>query len=212
MDKNKKQFYRNQAQTIIKKMELRKMQGFYCDTMEEAMEKTLELIGEGKKSVAYGGSMTIDNTDLKERITAAGHDLIVRENYKTPEEQKELKALQINADTFLMSSNAVTVDGELINIDGRGNRVSYMIYGPEQVILIVGMQKVVKNVPEGIDRIRNTASPANTVRLNCDTPCAKTGVCANCIPNSICANIVITRKSMIPDRIKVILVGEDVGY
>ncbi len=212
MDQNKKLFFRNQAASIIKKMELRNMQGFYCDTMEEAMDKTLELIGNGKKSVAYGGSMTIDNTDLKERIVSAGHELVIRENAKTPEEQKEMKAKQINADTFLMSSNAVTVDGELINIDGRGNRVSYLIYGPEQVILIVGMQKIVKNVEEGIDRVRNQAAPPNTVRLHCDTPCAKTGVCANCLPNSICANIVITRKSMIPNRIKVIFVGEDVGY
>ena len=211
-DKNKMTFYANQADGIIKKLKLRKMEGYYVPTMEEAKKKVLELIGEASKSVAYGGSMTIDNSDLKEMIKNAGHDLIVRENYKSDEEVKELKAKIINADTFLMSTNAITLDGELINIDGRGNRVSYLIYGPDQVIVIAGMNKVVKDVDSGIDRTRNTASPANTVRLNCDTPCAKAGRCADCLEHTICCQIVVTRCSMVPGRIKVILVGEELGY
>ena len=211
-DANKQKFYRNQAESIIKKLQIRKMEGYYADTMEEANKKVLELLGSGTKSVAYGGSMTIDNSDLKAKIKEAGHDLIVRENYKSDDEIRELKARTINADAFLMSTNAITLDGELINIDGRGNRVSYLIYGPDQVIVIAGMNKVVKDVDSGIDRTRNTASPANTVRLNCDTPCSKTGRCGNCLEHTICCEIVITRCSMIPGRIKVILVGEDVGY
>ncbi len=211
-DSNKKTFYKNQAASIIKKLELRKMEGYYADTMDEAMAKVLELIGPASKSVAYGGSMTIDNSDLKSRIKEAGHDLIVREDYKSDEEIKQLKAKMINADTFLMSTNAITLDGELINIDGRGNRVSYLIYGPDQVIVIAGMNKVVKDVDSGIDRTRNTASPANTVRLNCDTPCAKTGRCGDCLDHTICCQIVVTRSSIVPGRIKVILVGEELGY
>ena len=211
-DINKKKFYKNQAESIIKKLGLRKMEGYYADSMEEACKKVLELIGSGKKSVGYGGSMTIDCSDLKDRIKNAGHDLILREQYKSPEEVKELNAKMINADTFLMSTNAITLDGELINIDGRGNRVSYLIYGPEQVIVIAGMNKVVKDVDAGLDRTRNIASPANTVRLNCDTPCAKAGRCGDCLEHTICCEMVITRASMIPGRIKVILVGEELGY
>ena len=211
-DKNKKIFYANQAEGIIKKLKLRKMEGFYVDTMEDAYKKVLELIGTPAKTVAYGGSMTIDNSDLKAKIKDAGHELIVREDYKTDEEVKQLKAKMINADTFLMSTNAITLDGELINIDGRGNRVSYMIYGPDQVIIIAGMNKVVKDVDTGIDRTRNMASPANTVRLNCDTPCAKTGRCADCLDHTICCQIVVTRASITPGRIKVVLVGEELGY
>ena len=211
-DKNKKIFYANQAEGIIKKLKLRKMEGFYVDTMEDAYKKVLELIGAPAKTVAYGGSMTIDNSELKAKIKDAGHELIVREDYKTDEEVRQLKAKMINADTFLMSTNAITLDGELINIDGRGNRVSYMIYGPDQVIVIAGMNKVVKDVDAGIDRTRNMASPANTVRLNCDTPCAKTGRCADCLDHTICCQIVITRASITPGRIKVVLVGEEVGY
>lgn len=208
----KKIFYENQAGSIIKKLNQRKMEGYYCPDSESAMAKVLELLGDGKKTVAYGGSMTIDNMGLKERITAAGHELIVREDAKTEEELKEMKARLVNADAFLMSTNAITLDGELINIDGRGNRVSFMIYGPEQVIIVTGMNKVVSSVKEGIRRSRNIAAAANTVRLKKETPCAKTGRCGDCIQNSICSEIVITRCSMIPNRIKVVLVGEELGY
>lgn len=213
MNPHKKTFYEKQANSIISKLKARKMEGYYCDTMEAAKEKVIELIGEAGKSVGYGGSMTIDDTDLKEKIKEAGHHLIAREELnRTPEGAKECNAQLINADTFLMSTNAITLDGELINIDGRGNRVAFLIYGPKQVIVIAGMNKVVSNVEDGILRVRNFATPPNTIRLQCDTPCAKTGQCMDCLTNSICCQIVTTRVSMIPGRIKVILVGETLGY
>lgn len=208
----KKTFYANQAKTIIARLEKRKMEGYYCENLGDAKRKVLELIGSGKKSVGYGGSMTIDHCGLKDDITAAGHELIVRENYQTPEEQKELKAKLACADTFLMSTNAITLDGELVNIDGMGNRVCYLIYGPAQVIVLAGMNKVTPTVEDAIRRVRNTASPANAVRLGCQTPCAQTGRCADCLPHTICCEEVITRSSIIPGRIKVVLVGEELGY
>lgn len=212
MNQHKKIAYENQAKSIIEKLQARKMEGYYCDTMEEAEAKVLELIGEGVKTVGYGGSMTIDDSDLKDRIVAAGHALIRREDYKEPGLLEECNAKLINADTFLTSTNAITLDGELVNIDGKGNRLAFLIYGPKQVIVIAGMNKVVSNVEDGIRRVRNIATPPNTVRLNCDTPCAKTGRCGNCLTNSICCQIVTTRASMIPNRIKVVLVGEELGY
>ncbi len=212
MDENKKIFYKNQAETIIKKLQARKMEGFYAPTGEDACRKVMELIGDMPKSVAYGGSVTIDGLGLKEKVVDAGHNLIVRENYKTEEEVKELKAKISNADTFLMSTNAITLDGELVNIDGRGNRLAYLIYGPEQVIVVAGMNKVVANVAEGFSRARNTASAANTVRLNRKTPCAATGKCGNCFEHTICCEELVTRASMTPGRIKVVLVGEELGY
>ncbi len=212
MDDNKKVFYRNQAEGLIKKLELHKMKGYYCDTSAQAKEMILELIGEGKKTVAYGGSMTIDDMGVKDLIVKRGHDLIVRENAHTKEEIKELKTRVINSDTFLMSTNAITLSGELINVDGRGNRVCYLIYGPEQVIVVCGMNKVVTDIEEGINRVKNFASPPNTVRLKKETPCAKLGRCGNCVDDTICCQTVITRVSMVPGRIKVILVGEELGY
>lgn len=208
----KETFYENQAATIIKKLNMRKMEGYYCKNVEEAKAKMLELIGNEKKTVGYGGSMTLDENGFKDSVTAAGHELIIRENYKTPEEEKELKSKLTNADFFLMSTNAITLDGELVNIDGRGNRVSYLIYGPDNVIVIAGMNKVVSTVEDGYRRIRNIATPPNCNRLDCKTPCATTGKCCECFTDSICCEFVTTRMSRVPNRIKVILVGETLGY
>ena len=218
MPNPKQTFYKNQAETIIKNLAKRKMQGFYCENVEDAKKKLVELLAQSgdntssKKTVGYGGSMTLDENGFKDAVKAAGHELIIRENYKTAEELKECKSKLVNADAFLMSTNAITLDGELVNIDGRGNRVSFLIYGPESVIIIAGMNKVVSNVEDGVRRVRNVATPPNCVRLNCKTPCAVTGKCGECFGDSICCQFVVTRMSRVPDRIKVILVGQELGY
>ena len=112
-----------------------------------------------------------------------------------------------------MSTNAITTDGELINIDGRANRVSFLCYGPENVLVIAGMNKVVTDVESGLKRVRLTACPPNAVRLNKKTPCAVNGVCGNCYgEDCICSQFVVTRRSGVKNRIKVILVGEELGY
>ena len=208
----KQTFYENQAKSIIHKLEARKMEGYYCPDKEAAKAKVLELIGQDKKVVTYGGSMSLDEIGLKEAVEDAGHDLLRREKYVTPEEKRECFAKQTLADVFLMSTNAITLDGELVNIDGSGNRVACLAFGPKEVIVVAGMNKVVADVDEGIARSRNFAAPPNTVRLGCDTPCAKIGQCGNCLTNTICCQIVVTRASSIPGRIKVILVGEELGY
>ena len=118
----------------------------------------------------------------------------------------------LSCDYYFMSSNAITVDGELVNIDGNGNRVAALIYGPENVIILAGMNKIVKTIEEGISRTRNVASPQNCIRLGKDTPCKTNGVCGNCLKDTICDQIVITRASRVPKRIKVILVGEELGF
>lgn len=212
MNQSKKEFYAKQAATIIEKMKMRHMDGYYCENVEEAKKKLVELMGDSSKSIGYGGSMTIDDNGFKDELIKAGHNIIVRENYKTPEEIKESKALLINADAFLMSTNAITLDGQLVNIDGRGSRLAFLIYGPETVYVIAGMNKVVTDVEDGIKRVRNIASPPNCIRLNRNTPCAVTGKCGDCYNDTICSQIVVTRTSMVPGRIKVILIGEELGY
>lgn len=208
----KQTFYENQAKSIIHKLEARKMEGYYCPDKESAKAKVLELIGPNKKVVTYGGSMSLDEIGVKEAVEEAGHDLLRREKYVTPEEKRECFAKQTLADVFMMSTNAITLDGELVNIDGSGNRVACLSFGPNEVIVVAGMNKVVSNVEEGIARSRNFAAPPNTVRLGCDTPCAKIGQCGNCLDDTICCQIVVTRASRVPGRIKVILVGEELGY
>lgn len=208
----KQTFYENQAKSIIHKLAARKMEGYYCPDKECAKAKVLELIGPNKKVVTYGGSMSLDEVGLKEAVEEAGHDLLRREKYVTPEEKRECFAKQTLADVFMMSTNAITLDGELVNIDGSGNRVACLSFGPNEVIVVAGMNKVVSNVEEGIARSRNFAAPPNTVRLGCDTPCAKIGQCGNCLNDTICCQIVVTRASRVPGRIKVVLVGEELGY
>ena len=205
---------RNLAETVIRNLEKRRMEGYYCESAAEAVDTILSLMPEGS-SIGWGGSMTLSEVGLMDALRADSgrYNLLVREDAKTPEEARAVFAKILSCNYFLMSTNAITVDGELVNIDGRGNRVSYLCYGPENVIVVAGMNKVTADVESALDRIRTVAAPTNAVRLNRKTPCAVSGKCENCLsPDCICAQTVITRLSQIPHRIKVILVGEDLGY
>ena len=202
----------NLANTIIEHMKKKNMEGYYCATSAEAVEKALSLMPEGS-SVTWGGSVTLSECGLMDALQKNNYELIDRMSAKTPEEARQLYGQQVLADFFLMSSNAITIDGELVNIDGHSNRVACLCCGPKNVIVIAGMNKVVSDIDSGIKRVQNFAAPPNTVRLNRNTPCAKTGKCGNCYSSDcICSQIVITRRSSIPNRIKVILVGEELGF
>lgn len=208
----KKQYYENTAKTIIANLEKRQMKGWYCEDSAAAVQKVLELMPE-HASVTWGGTMTMEECGLTDALKKGNYTLIDRLAAKTPEEKKQLFARAVCADYFFMSTNAITLDGELINVDGAGNRVACLCNGPDHVIVLAGMNKVVKNVEEGHSRARNTAAPINTLRLNKKTPCAVTGRCFDCqSPDCICSQIVVTRRSHIPGRIQVILIGEELGY
>lgn len=139
--------------------------------------------------------------------------LLDRSTAGSPEEVKEIYHKSLNADYYFMSSNAITTDGELVNIDGTGNRVAALIYGPEHVVILAGMNKVSPSLEEAVSRVKNVASPMNANRLNRKTPCATTGLCSDCLsPDCICSHTVITRKSAPEKRIKIILIGESLGY
>lgn len=203
---------KKQAETIIKNLEKRNMEGFYFDTAAECTRAILESIPKGSV-ISWGGSESIKESGLMNRIQNGDYKLIDRATAKTPEESRALYAQTVLSDYYLMSSNAVTLEGELINIDGNGNRVACLIQGPSHVILVVGMNKVVTDAESGIARIRNMASPPNAIRLNRNIPCAMTGTCHNCLaPECFCNQIVITRRSGHTGRIKVYLVGESLGY
>lgn len=207
-----KQSNANAAATIIKGLKKRNMEGYFCETSREAVETALKLMPEGSV-ISWGGSMSISECGLMDAIKSGSYTLIDRMTAKTPQEKRVIYAKTVMADYYLMSTNAITMDGELVNIDGFCNRVACLCAGPENVIIIAGMNKVVKNVESGLDRIRTKAAPPNTVRLNKNTPCAKTGICGDCFsPDCICSQTVITRRSGIPGRIKVILVNEALGF
>lgn len=213
MNEFKLQAKKNLAETMIQNLAKRNMEGYFAATREEAVQLIMDKFLKAGKTVCFGGSMSLTESGLMDAIRESDCILYDRNTAKTPEAMKEMKAKMINSDYFLMSTNAITVEGELVNIDGVGNRVSYLCYGPENVIILVGMNKVVTSVEDGVHRVRDIASPPNTVRLNKNTPCAKTGRCGDCYSDDcICSQIVITRRSGTKNRIKVVLVAEELGY
>lgn len=200
------------AQAIIKNLEKRNMEGYFFKTSSECVEAIVNSIPQGS-TIGWGGSETIKESGLMDAIYNGSYELIDRMAAKNPEEARQIYAKTVLADYYLMSSNAVTIDGELINIDGNGNRVACLIQGPSHVIIVVGMNKIVTDVQSGIARVRNMASPPNAIRLNKKIPCAATGYCHDCLaPECFCNQIVITRRSGHTGRIKVYLVAEDLGY
>lgn len=209
----KKQAYKTLANTMIKNFAKRNMEAFYCDTKEEAAALAMEFMKEGG-TVGMGGTETVKETGLIDMIKEnPSLHFLDRELAKTPEEKRALYLESFTANYYLMSSNAITIDGELINIDGNGNRVACLIYGPEHVVIIAGMNKVVDGVDSGIARTQNVAAPANAARLGTRTPCASLGHCGDCqSQDCMCGQIVITRRSKHDGRIKVILVGEELGF
>lgn len=206
-------YYQKLADTVIKNLKKRQIEGFYCPTSEEAVTLANDMIA-GGSTVSFGGSMTLSECGMMNTLTNRSDiTLYDRSTAKTPEEVTNIYHKALNADYFLMSSNAISATGELVNIDGNGNRVAALIYGPKQVIILAGMNKVTPDLASAMTRAKHIAAAPNATRLNRETPCAATGVCHDCqSPDCICANTVITRRGQIPNRIKVILIGEELGY
>lgn len=210
----KEQNYANLAEGIIEKLAHRNMEGYYCKDREEANAKVKRFLTPDC-SITWGGSETLKEIGLLDDLLESQneYEILDRSNPDPDLTAKEFYGKMVTADFFLMGTNAITLDGELINIDGNGNRVACLCNGPDHVIIVVGMNKVVSDVTSGIARVRNIAAPANGVRLGTNTPCAEYGRCANCLTDDcMCCHTVVTRKSRVPGRIKVILVGEELGY
>ena len=209
---SKQKYYENVANTIIKNLSKRQIEGYYCADSISATQKAFELMPNGS-SIGWGGSITLVETGLIDAIKNENYKIINRDVGTNLEDQRKIYGEICCSDFFLMSTNAITLDGELINIDGRGNRVAFLCYGPQNVLILAGINKVVSDIESGIKRVRDIAAPPNGIRLNRNTPCTQTGKCANCLsPDCMCGQIVITRRSGIPNRIKVILIGEELGY
>lgn len=207
----KKMRYDKAGASVVKALQKRQFEAYYCSTAEEAVEQVLSLIPV-EDTVSWGGVMTVDELGIKDRLRARNQPLIDRDTAKTPEERVELMTKAMTCGTFLMSSNGISEDGQLVNIDGTGNRVGALCYGPRQVIVVAGMNKVAAGLDGTIDRARHIAAPANAQRFGLKTPCSMTGLCGDCTsPDCICAQMVITRFCRPAGRIKVVLVGEDLG-
>lgn len=197
---------------VIKGLESRNMEGYYAETREEALKKALELIPEGS-SVSWGGTMSAGEIGLKDALCSGNYQVYNRDAAANPQEKRAAELMAYDCDVYLASANAITEDGVMVNIDGYANRVSAIAAGPRTVLMIVGMNKVVKQVEDAFSRARNEAAPINAQRFGIDTPCTKNGMCYDCkSPDTICCQILLTRFSKIPGRIKVILVNDELGF
>ena len=206
------QHYSKLGPGIVKALKSRSFDAYYFDEPSEAAEKIVSLIPK-EHQVSWGGSKTMLDLGIQERLAGEGYNLLDRDKAASPEERMEIMRRALLCDTFLAGTNAVSEDGQLVNIDGYGNRVAAMIFGPRQVIVAAGMNKVAKTLKDALVRARNIAAPLNIERFpNLKTPCNETGACADCLSgDTICSYFVTTRFCKPARRIKVILIGKDLG-
>ncbi len=200
------------AERMIKNLKRRNMEAFYCPTAEEAVKKVSELIEDGS-SVTWGGSMTIRDMGLPKALKERGTLKVMdRDDVTDREEVVKIYEKAFTADVYLSSANAISEDGVIVNIDGNGNRVAAITWGPKKVIFIIGMNKVAQTVEAALARARSTAAPINSARFEIKTPCQTDGVCHNCnSPESICNYVHFLRNSPRGKHV-VVLVGESLGY
>lgn len=207
-----KESYKVKSDTIIKNLQKRGMEGYYVDTREEAIEKAMSMINQDDV-VSWGGSYTVDELGIKKLLEEKQIAVIDRDKAKSPEERVRLMKQALTADVFLTSTNAITMNGELLNIDGNGNRLAAYCYGPDSVIVIAGMNKVATDIDTAMKRARTEATVPNAFRTNSNTPCRATGKCSECtMPDTLCSQILVTRYCKPHNKIKVILVGENLGF
>ena len=206
---------RNQllAEKMIKNLRRRNMEAFYCPTAQDAVAQVQALIADGS-SVTWGGSMTIRDMGLPQALRERGTlEVLDRDLVEDAQEKQQMYLKAFSADVYLSSANAISEDGVIVNIDGNGNRVAAITWGPRMVIFVIGLNKVAATVQDAISRARSTASPINAQRFDISTPCHNDGVCHNCnSPESICSYIHLLRNSRNGNRHTVVLVGETLGY
>ena len=189
---------------------------YYENTAEDAVTRILSYVPPDAL-VGLGGSVTLREMQVPDLLRERGNRVAdhweARRSGASPEEVREIRMQHLNSDVFITSTNAVTEDGQLINVDGGGQRVAAMIYGPKRVIVVTGVNKIVGDIDEGIWRARNVAAPMNTKRLSRKTPCAETGVCGDCdSPDRICNATTIIHRRPRDTEIIVIIVNKELGY
>lgn len=206
-------FYEKRGEILVKNLRSRHFEAYYCATKEEALAKTLALIPEGS-TVGWGGTVTAADMGLLDALRNGNYKALDRDACASGEAREQLQRQIFFADAFVTGANALSLDGQMVNIDGTGNRVAPIIYGPKSVIVVAGMNKVEDTLADAMTRARTIAAPMNKQRFEMlQTPCAVTGCCGDCkSPQSICNQIVITRNCRPEGRIKFVIIGEDMGF
>ncbi len=206
-----KQYYEKRGQILVRNLKKRHFDAYYCATKEEALAKALELIPE-EAVVGWGGVLSAGQIGLLQALKEGNYRVVDREKTTTPEDRHQAAMAAMAADVFITSANGLSMEGEMVNIDGMGNRVAAIVYGPKEILVIAGMNKVTDTLEDAITRARTVAAPLNQQRFGLKNPCTVTGTCADCTSEScICNQILITRHCRPVGRIKFILVGEELG-
>ncbi len=204
-------YYEKRAQTLVKNLKARHFDAVYCPTREDALREALRRIPAGA-TVGWGGAMSAAQIGLLDAVRQGDYVAIDRDTAPTKADFDTNTRKAISADVFISGANALALTGEMVNIDGLGNRVAAIIYGAKEVLVVAGMNKVCDTLEDALRRARTVAAPMNEQRFLKDTPCSVTGICADCkSEDCICNHIVITRHCRPTGRIKFILVGEELG-
>lgn len=222
MDKNLNEIMKKRLERTAENLRKNNMDAYVCDTSDEAVEIVNGLLKEGE-TISSGGSVSLVESGVMALMKSGKYNYLDRSLAKTQEEMDEIYAKVYTCDTYFCSSNAVTENGELYNVDGNSNRVSAIAFGPKSVIMICGVNKIVRNLDEAVTRVKTLAAPPNCVRLGCETYCQKTGHCmsldkggdmvSGCGTDArICCNYLVSARQRHKGRIKVILVNENLGY
>lgn len=212
METANKIFFEKRGKTLVKNLNSRCFEAYFCETKEEALAKALELIPEGS-SVGWGGAYSAMQIGLLDAMGNGKYKALDRDKASSPEERLAIQRSCFDADFFITGANALSLDGQMVNIDGMGNRVGMIVYGPKNILVIAGVNKVADTLEEAVRRARTIAAPQNAQRFGLKTPCSVTGACGDCKgEGGICNQMVITRNSRPAGRIKMIIVGESLGY
>lgn len=212
MEKATRSYYDKRGEALVKNLQKRHFEAYYCATKEEALKQVLALIPEGS-SVGWGGAISAAQVGVQEAVHAGNYTVIDRDAVSDPAEKNRLMRECFNADYFITGANALSQDGQMVNIDGNGNRVGMIVYGPKNIIVVAGMNKVCPTIEDAVKRARTVAAPMNQQRFGLPNPCTATGSCADCTcETSICNQILITRHCKPAGRIKFVLVGEELGF
>ena len=222
MEQNVNEIMQKRMEKTAENLRKNNMAAYIAKNSAEAVKIVESILKEGE-TISCGGSVSLKESGVMELMKSGKYNFLDRSKAETPEEVEDVYRKVFSCDTFLTSANAVTQNGEIYNVDGNSNRVAAICYGPKSVIFVVGMNKIVRNIDEAIVRVKTTAAPMNTCRLNCQTPCSKTGkcisltekgdMCSGCQTDArICCNYVVSARQRHKDRFKVILVAENLGY
>ena len=201
------------AARTIKALEKNHFSAFYIPDKETAIKKILSLVPQGA-SAGFGGSWTLKQLCIADTLAAQGHEVF---DHNQPglsfEDSIPIRKKQLSCDTFFSSTNAITMDGQLVNVEGTGNRVGAMMFGPRQVIVVAGVNKIVPDLESAIKRVKNFVAPINNKRLNRPNPCVQTGICMDCqLPSRTCNITTILHKKPTSIAFTIILIGEELGF